>query len=395
MFESITIRQQNHTASDNPIDLGFLAEAMLFYNKVMVIADPGILRQLAFTLGPDLLLEYLNEGFLEITYVENGIGVHTRDAGKITERHEVCLYKLPSLEIQQYSAKIFEEITDKRGRGRRLADKLMRIINVDSYKELITEQARQDIKDPDYVIPAVRFIISSYAPEYKIPDPLIFNIENRDSALVVDTSIDFRSANSSYHRYIPSNDSSLSPAYIISFLTNTRSHLYFASNSLTELALEQVNSSLLKIKMASILEKRNQSETEMSVFQDYVFNDARAIRKAINSGTRDFNDLIDVIRKARRFKEWLSKQPMNQDLVKSCFQEISRDSWIDRLPAKLVRWSIFTLPGVGLDVMGAGEIGIPTGLALSAADAFIVDKIAKGWNPSNFINEDLKNFTGK
>ena len=121
MFESITIRQQNHTASGNPIDLGFFAEAMLFYNKVMVIADPGILRQLAVTIGPDLLLEYLNEGFLEITYVENGIGVHTWDAGKTIERHEVCLYKLPSSEIQQYAAKIFEEITGKRGRGRRIS----------------------------------------------------------------------------------------------------------------------------------------------------------------------------------------------------------------------------------------------------------------------------------
>ena len=393
MFESITIRQQNYAVSGNPIDLGFLAEAMLFYNKVVVIADAGILRQLTFTLGPDLLLEYLQEGFLKITYIENGIGVHTQDVAKTTERHNICLYQLPSLEIQQYATKIFQEHTGKRGRGRRLANKLIKIINVDSYKELITEQAQQDIKDPDYVIPAVRSLISSYAPEYEIPDPLIFHIENRGNELLVDTSINFCSANISYHKRIPSKHSSLSPAYIISFLTNIRSHIYFASESLTELAVEQVNSSLLKIKMASIFRKRSHSETDISTFQDFVFDDARAIRESINLGSRNFNDLIVVLRKARRFKEWLSEQSPDQKLVKSYFQDISKGSWIDRLPAKSVRWLIFTLSGAGIDMMGAGGIGTTAGLALSAADTFIVDKIAKGWNPSNFVNRDLKNFT--
>ena len=78
MFEYITIRRQNHSGDQSPLDLGFLAEAMLFYSRVRIIADSGIFRQLVFSLGAELLIEFLEEGFFELTYLENGLGIQTR-----------------------------------------------------------------------------------------------------------------------------------------------------------------------------------------------------------------------------------------------------------------------------------------------------------------------------
>jgi hypothetical protein len=37
--------------------------------------------------------------------------------------------------------------------------------------------------------------------------------------------------------------------------------------------------------------------------------------------------------------------------------------------------------------MGRGSLG---GIAFSAADTFILDKIIKGWKPHQFIEKDLK-----
>lgn len=65
---------------------------------------------------------------------------------------------------------------------------------------------------------------------------------------------------------------------------------------------------------------------------------------------------------------------------------------LDKLPAKSVRWSLFTGAGIGLDALGAGGIGTTAGVALSALDSFVIDKILKGWKPHHFVEGDLKGF---
>jgi hypothetical protein len=49
MFESIIVRRHAH--GQQVVDQGLLAETLLFYNNVHVVADRGILIQLAQTIG--------------------------------------------------------------------------------------------------------------------------------------------------------------------------------------------------------------------------------------------------------------------------------------------------------------------------------------------------------
>jgi len=64
VFESICYRRQNN--SSKPIDIGFLAETMLFYDNVHLIAEYAMLEQLVSYCGPDLLFEFIDDGFLRI-----------------------------------------------------------------------------------------------------------------------------------------------------------------------------------------------------------------------------------------------------------------------------------------------------------------------------------------
>lgn len=64
MFESIYITPQQHGS----LDLGFLAETMIFYSNVNIIASHYMLKSLINTLGPELLTEYVELGFLKLFY---------------------------------------------------------------------------------------------------------------------------------------------------------------------------------------------------------------------------------------------------------------------------------------------------------------------------------------
>ena len=395
MFESIAIRHQNVADGENPLDLGFLAEALLFYQSVRVIADPGIFKQLIRSMGPELLTELLDQGHLNLTYLENGLAVQTRNANTTEARHDACVYSAPHLVAAEFIPRFLEETIGRRGRARRVTNRLMSRMQVASFEADITNNAREDFGDDQYVEAAVATIIRSYAPEYDLPDPLQFSVRRDCDSFIVETNLDFDAVNRVYHRRIPVEHSSLSPEYLLSFLTNIRGHLFFASEYSAEVAAESVNAEILGHKIARLAASRAKSDAGLSFFQDFIFDDGRAVREAINGGDRSFGELVELLEKAKDFKAWLRDQEPDQNLVKSYFREVTESSWIDRLPAKTARWSVFTGAGLAIDAAGAEGLGTLTGVALSAADAFLLDKLLKGWRPTRFIEDNLAEFLSK
>jgi len=56
---------------------------------------------------------------------------------------------------------------------------------------------------------------------------------------------------------------------------------------------------------------------------------------------------------------------------------------------------LFTGAGIGIDALGAGGIGTSIGVALSAADQFLLDRLIKGWKPNQFIEDELRGFVSR
>jgi len=69
------------------LDLGFLAETMLFYENVHLIADYGMLEQLLRHCEPELLFEFMDEGSLNISYLNSTSGVKTLNTGTSNEMY--------------------------------------------------------------------------------------------------------------------------------------------------------------------------------------------------------------------------------------------------------------------------------------------------------------------
>src|ERR1700736_2919492 len=75
MFERISIEQQRVGGTESTWHMGFLAEAMLFYCRVEVIANFGNVAQLIRAVGPEVLIEFLDRRHLVLHIEPNPPGI--------------------------------------------------------------------------------------------------------------------------------------------------------------------------------------------------------------------------------------------------------------------------------------------------------------------------------
>lgn len=393
MFDKVCLTPRTNAGWGNEIDPGFLAESLIFYGSVYVVATRGVVRHLIQVCGPDTLVELVERGNLRILYEHEMYAMQTRNSGSTNELHSPAAIALVGGEAQNEIPKIFIEMIGKEGRGRRLARRfLAETETIPPFNELIPS-AREDIRDQNYLREAAEKFLAQYVPEYSLEKPVEFAVEEEGEWFRVRTNIDFALANRYYHTRVSPDHSSLTPAYLISHVVTARQIVTLSARYQTELALDSLQSALVGSRMESLIRKSKKSESAMQAFENLVLDDGRAIREAINSGERTFKDLLPVLDEARKWREWLRGKPDDADLIKEYYQAIVRKTWADKLPTKVARWSVFTGLGVGVDFLGAGGLGTAIGVALSAFDAAILEGILAGWRPHHFVEGPLRSLT--
>jgi hypothetical protein len=390
LFDVISIWDKRTDLPDSPFDIGFLAEAMLFYGHVHVFAGRVDLERLINAFGPDLLVEYLREELFTLTYVSNATGVKTENGV-----HLVDVIEIVSQDLQRIASELMVAAIGKAGKGRRTAKRFLDLCNQTRFGGIVGEYGRQDAQDVDYTRAVARTILKREAPDYAIPDPLIFDAEPASNGVRMATNIDFGLANQVYHHRVSPAHSSLSTAHILSQIVGARADVDLASRIDAEMALEGLRANILRDKLEAI-DRRTRSEARLSEFKDLVVDDVHDVRAAINVGARSFVELRELIHKAKRFRSWLADKSADAALAKEYFREITKESWVDKLPNKGLRFAVMAGLGQVIDVLSHGSgVGTAVGTMLGAADTFILDKVLKGWRPNQFIDEDLKKFLAR
>jgi hypothetical protein len=193
MFEAICIKRQSDFTG-TPIDLGFLAEALLFYRRVHLVASADIFKFLVRTCGADVLLELLRSGMLEMTYLENGLGIRTENRGTPSEKHDFVTWDFPGFACQKVLPETLQELTGKAGKGRRLAHQFLPFVKPVRFTEEDATGGLAEIQDVGYVRRTVYLLMKHFVPEYKLPQPFIFDVEQDGKQFRIRTNIDFQMA---------------------------------------------------------------------------------------------------------------------------------------------------------------------------------------------------------
>lgn len=127
------------------------------------------------------------------------------------------------------------------------------------------------------------------------------------------------------------------------------------------------------------------------VFQEIVVPGQR-IADQINSGSKSFYDIGELIISRERFARTIRNKPSDESLAEWYFNEISSGILTKNSEQRLLRWGTFTAPGVLLDAFTTGGVGTAVGLTLSALDSLILDRCRENSGASIFVNSQLKPF---
>jgi hypothetical protein len=344
------------------------------------------------------LVELAEEGLLQLTYAPNFAGIKTDNTGTARERYLPVVFSIharqggPPRGLDDFVPQVFEEITGRRGASRRLAKKLYRHIRQAPVPDRLATRVEADFLDQRFVRQAIGRVLTAIVPEYTPPLDLRFDVEKLEDGLRVLTTLDLVAANAVYHQRVPVSHSSITIAYLLAHILTARETLEAAAGADADLSADPAHSAVASLMVETSIGRSVANLRRLQAFQDFVFDNGHAIREAVNSGEKDFRDVLALLKHARQFREWVAGKPPDADLAKEYTRACTRETWAERLPSKAVKWSMFTAGGLLLDALGLGGLGTAAGVTLSAVDGFLIDPMLRGWRPSQFVEQKLRPF---
>jgi hypothetical protein len=393
MFERICIPPKEPRGIE--FDLGVLAESLIFYKEVHLIVGATSLQGLLQQLGPDLLLELIADRYLQINYKDHLFAAFIKGKGTSSTLYDVGTVLAEGTDVETVAREAFKLAIGKSGRGRRLAARFCKQAQLISYPETITQSIMDDMQEGQYIEEYIRRRLAAKA----MPANLTASLDELTYRFTLVPGRGFQlhsNLNLEAMRAAGVVTSELEdPATVLTHYGTTVADMSLWAQLQSEAALNPRQADVVTARVDEMLAKETATYNRVSAFQDFLFDDARAIREAVNAGACQFRELLPVFAKARKFSEWLSNQSPDIDLIKNYHKEVTAETWIDKLPATTARWSLFTGAGVVIDALGAGGIGTATAVALSALDKFLLDRIVKGWKPHHFVEGPLKQFLDK
>lgn len=383
MFSSISIQQYGD------VNLGALAEALIFYQNVHVVANTKVLEEFVRILTPEVFLELLESDYLKFIYLSNYTGTIVENTGTQHERYRFTCFSMSNRGLSEQLPRILREVISDRQMADRFADRAFQKIDILGHPDSIIDEAKAELSDHEYTTTAAKTILEAYAPTYEQSQPLVFRTVRDGDFLRVSTNIDFARANEAARR-ICQTSPTLSPSDLLGRMFGLKGDLYFAATLNSEMAVQDVSARLIQLRLARALARRGASQEAMEEFQEYAFDDARAIAHALTDGGRTFRELLPVLEKARKFKNWLRDKPMDANLIREYQKDVEAGTWIEKLPGKTLRWLVLAGIGLGIETLLAGGLGTVVSQGLGLADALYVDKLLKGWKPNQFIEGPLR-----
>ena len=391
MFEKIVLRRSESGAA---ISAGQIAEALLFYQNVHLVIDMGSFGQLVRQLGPGTLVSLLQRSDCTAVYCEETLGTHSQSVGPM-QTHSFIAFKLTGHEglgtfktREDRVAYMLENEGVAATDAKRFAKSFLkyapaRKLSGDFYlKGGITTAARRDLDDSEFVRAAVNAALDRVGGAASLGEALKFDILGSELGLYVFNNIDFESINRRRSGTVPPLNP-ISPAHILTNILDARADLSLASFYGGDFVTSEVTSSIVQVRYSELLRRSQFNRDQLETFHQVTLPDYPALREVIDSGQRTFKEFLLLLDKATRFKEWLKTAAVDEGLVRSYMAGISKDGWIQSVPAKTVRYLFTTALDAQYPLVGT---------AAAIADSFIVEKLLGGWRPNHFVENRLGPF---
>lgn len=393
MFDHIVLRRAE---GGLPITAGRIAEALLYYQKLHVFIDRGTLFQLVKQIGTGRILALLDRTEVSAVYCEEMLVTYTDSVG-VSQRHsygavtmaghqDVGELKSPAERLQyDLERQGIARAEAKRFSGQFLARVPIRKLSGNHFVQGgITAAAKRDVLDLEYAKKALRCAVAATEGGYLIGEDLHLEIIDTELGFYVFTNIDFDRINRNRTQAMPPAEP-LTIAHLLSGIFDATADLALASFYGGDFVTSTATSSIIQAKHGELLRRANLNLEARQRFSEVVLPDAPSLAEVVDSGERSFDDFLILLDRAGRFRDWLNAVNPDENLVRTYMRDISSEGWIQRLPAKSLRY-ILTL---ALDATNP-VVGLASGLI----DNFVVERLLAGWRPNHFVSGRLSPFVG-
>jgi hypothetical protein len=398
MFDRIVYIPRNFTGTT--VDLGTFAELLLFFGRVEVLVGPGEFTELLKSVGLDNLLQFQDEGLVTVRVLREVLAVHH---SRRTDTYDFISLE-PSSSGAEKRPRTPDEVVTAAMRRARIGEGLVRRRlgrffrhgSVESVNDRvghpkgIPEQARRDLEDASYVTDVVRAFLDGYGYTSR-PEDWRFRVHRVEGGFRIDTNLDFDRL-SRISSAIHGEPRELTAAHLVDCVQDIRFEHHRGAVHDADIAASFFSGRLRQLRLLSRPAPGKRSGTEqVAQFQDVVLQ-GRSIGDAMRSGRRTVKDLFELLAKAHRFKEWLAGRPPDADLLAEYVQEISHLPWIEKLPGRVLRFSLASGASLAAGALLDPTAGAISGAGLAAADDFLIERLARGWRPNQFVRDDLERF---
>ncbi|CAG0931512.1 hypothetical protein PLCT1_01795 [Planctomycetaceae bacterium] len=246
----------------------------------------------------------------------------------------------------------------------------------------IPEAAKRDVLDADFTHQAVRRALLLTPGGYEIGEAMKFDVIDSDLGLHVFHDIDLERINRHRSLMQPPIDP-LTTAHLLSQIQDARADLALASFYGGDFVTSNVTSSIIQVRHEELLRRSALNADSRHQFTEVVLPDTPTLSEVIDAGERSFDEFLSLLDRAARFKHWLSSVNPDEGLVRTYLRDVTSEGWIQRLPAKSVRYMLT----LALDA--ANPVA---GLVSGFVDNFVIEKLLSGWRPNHFVDSKLGPF---
>ncbi len=391
MFERITLRR----SVDGPaITAGELAEAMLFYQSVHLVLDPGSLSELVQSVGMPTLLRCLSLPGVNATYIESQTGTRT-DRTPSGPEYSLISFRLAGHEgVGQLKTKkqrleyMLESRGYKRSDARSYAERFRRLVR---YRSLTDDYylpggvlriAQQDLQDPQFVRPAALIVAESLLGRKLLAQEFQFDVRQCGDKFRVVSNLNFEEI-SRVQQQRDANAGEYTAAHITSELLTASIDTVFAGHYGSDYYTSSTASRIIQLREQHLLRRIGKNQEELEKFKELVLDGSPDIEDTINRGDRAFEEFLELLKSASKFKKWLQRQSADESLMSTYLEDITSVGWLGSIKGKVLR----LLTGTAI-----GAVEPISGLAISVGDSFLLDRLAGGWRPSHFVSRRLRPF---
>jgi hypothetical protein len=395
MFDHVLIRR---AVGGSTISAGQIAEALFYYQRVQLFLDTGTVLNLLKQIGVENFLNLLDRKNVSAVYCEEILGTHTESVG-VSQVHQFVAFSFAgSNDVGQLKTtpERLQYQVEKNGFSKKITDNFVsRFLRKVPVKKIngnhfidggVTVAAQRDLMDAQYVRRAVRIAVLQAEDGYDLGDKFSFDVLNSDLGNFVFTDIDFETVNNRrIQRAAPIADK-ITPAHLLSSILDARADMALAAHYGGDFITSRVTSSIIQVKYAEMLRRTNLNAVAQREFIEIQLPDAPCIAEIVDSGERDFKEFLTLLDRASRFKEWMASVNPDEGLIRTYIKDISKNSIVDRMPAKVLRYILTT---------GIGDFGLTAAAAIGFVDSFLVQKFLGGWRPNHFVHSNYIPFIRK